>query len=87
MLPTRQLVAQNNYLNNIPALDELAGKWMPSWQVEQSPAICNFSGCLRAGYTVSSISSLTLPPFSQGPYNRYNQMIPCVIEKIYCRCL
>lgn len=73
VLLIKQSVAQVDHSENIPPLDELAGDWMPSWQLEQSPAIGNFYGGLRAGYTVSSISSLTFPQFSQGPYNRYNQ--------------
>lgn len=73
VLSIKQSVAQVSHSKNIPSLDELAGDWMSSWQLEQSAAICNFYGGLRAGYTVSSISSLTFPPFSQGPYNRYNQ--------------
>lgn len=51
----------------IPTLDELSARWRPSWQDEQTPAICNFHGGMQAGKNVMGIINLTQPPWSQGP--------------------
>lgn len=50
----------------VPQLDELSGQWRPSWEDEQTPAICNFHGGMQAGKNVMAITNLTQPPWSQG---------------------
>jgi hypothetical protein len=51
-------------LGAVPALDDLAGGWMPAGTLLNMPSAGNFSGSLHAGWNLLSFLELTLPPLS-----------------------
>jgi hypothetical protein len=53
-------------LREIPALDELAGDWMPGNLIEHTPALSNFHGSLESSRNVLGVQNFTIPPFAQG---------------------
>ncbi|MFD4972083.1 LamG-like jellyroll fold domain-containing protein [Streptomyces sp. NPDC058424] len=50
----------------VPALDELAGEWMPTGTLLNLPSVNNFHGSLHAGSNLLSFTELTFPPLSLG---------------------
>ena len=49
----------------VPALDELAGDWLPFSQIAHYPSVHNFHGTLLCNKDLLSVSWLVIPPFSQ----------------------
>ncbi|MPZ84303.1 MAG: hypothetical protein GEV28_29465 [Actinophytocola sp.] len=50
----------------VPALDDLAGEWMPTGTLLNLPSVNNFIGSLHAGSNLLSVTELTFPPLSLG---------------------
>lgn len=52
----------------MPSLDELAGEWVPSTKLRDTPAISNWRGSVGTNLDVIDASSFIAPPFVAGTY-------------------